>query len=333
MIARLTATQDGVDNPVHRLIVAEVVGGLIAVALAGALLFWLLRAALEPMAHVGRVAAQIAGGDRRQRLNPRSTHTELGRMAASFDAMVVALDASIEQARHSESAMRRFLADASHELRTPIAALHATVETLLRAQPPRPERDALEAQLARESARLGGLVDDLLNLARLEASEALRRERVDITVLARQIASETRLGRTQVAIDVKSAGGTIVAGDPDALGRALRNLLDNAVAATDGRGHIDVEVQRSDGAVRTRVSDDGPGVPPDERERIFEGFVRLDDAARPGAGLGLAIVRRIAQQHGGEVSCDDAALGACFTLRLPADVSDTAPDARSDVSQ
>lgn len=326
-IARLTATQDGVDSPVHRLIVAEVVGGLIAVALAALLLLWLLRAALEPLTHVGRVAAQIAGGDRRQRLNPRRTDTELGRMAASFDAMVVALNSSIEQARRSETAMRRFLADASHELRTPIAALHATVETLLREQPPRPERDALEAQLARESARLGALVDDLLNLARLEASEALRREPVDMATLAQQIASETRLDESNVAIDVEATGDTIATGDPEALGRALRNLLDNAVAATDGNGHIRVWVQRSDDVVLTHVSDDGPGVPPHECERIFEGFVRLGDTQRPGAGLGLAIVRRIAEQHRGDVTCDDVTLGACFTLRLPADVSEAATGA------
>jgi two-component system, OmpR family, sensor kinase len=318
ILATLTASQSSVDTPVHQLIVAEVVAGLAAVTLATLLLLWGLRTALSPLAHVGRVAAQIAGGDRGQRLNPERPNTELGRMAASFDGMVSALDASVEQSHRSEATMRRFLADASHELRTPIAALHATVETLLREQPPRPERDALEAQLARESARLGALVDDLLSLARLEGNDSLRREEADLVDIAEEVAAETRARARGVLIDVSHTGEATVTGDADALARALRNLLDNAVSATGGVGGLRVQVKRSDAEVVLRVSDDGPGVSPNQRERIFEDFVRLDGDGRPGAGLGLAIVRRIAEQHHGVVVCEDTDRGACFALRIPA---------------
>jgi signal transduction histidine kinase len=325
----LTASQTSVDAPVRQLIVAEVVAGLIAIALAGLLLVWGMRAALSPLARVSQVAARIAAGDRGQRLNPERRNTELGRMAASFDDMVSALAASVEQSNRSEAAMRHFLADASHELRTPIAALHATVETLLREQPQRPERDALEAQLARESARLGALVDDLLSLARLEGSDSLQREEIDLVEIAQQVVAQTRAHRPCVVVDVSHIDDATVTGDADALARALRNLLDNAVAATNGAGHIHVEVTRSDADIVLRVSDDGPGVPPSQRERIFDDFVRLGADGRPGAGLGLAIVRRIAEQHHGAAICEDIERGACFALRLPTDMSQAATGAPS----
>ena len=316
--ATLTASQSSVETPVHQLIVVEVVAGLIVIALAAVLLLLGLRTALSPLARVGRVAERIAAGDRGQRLNPEQRNTELGRMAASFDEMVDALAASVERANRSEAAMRSFLAAASHELRTPIAALHATVETLLREQPPRPERDALEAQLARESSRLGTLVDDLLSLARLEGSDSLRREAIDLADVAREVVDETRARLPGVEIDVSDVEDAAVTGDADALARAVRNLLDNAVAATNGAGRIVVEVTRADADVVLRVSDDGPGVPPDRRERIFDDFVRFDGDRRPGAGLGLAIVRRIAEQHHGAAIYEDAERGGCFVLRIPA---------------
>jgi signal transduction histidine kinase len=323
--ATLTASESSVDAPVHQLILAEVAAGAVAIALAAVLLLWGLRAALSPLGHVGRVAARIAAGDRGQRLNPERPNTELGRMAASFDGMVSALDASVEQSRRSEEAMRRFLADASHELRTPIAALHATVETLLREQPPRPERDALEAQLARESARLGALVDDLLSLARLEGSDSLRHDEADLADIAEGVVAETRARLPGVVIDLSRTDDATVTGDADALARALRNLLDNAAAATDGAGHLRVEVSRSDAEVVLRVSDDGPGVSQNQREHIFEEFVRLDADRRSGAGLGLAIVRRIAEQHHGTAVCEDTERGARFALRIPGTRSPSIP--------
>ena len=245
-------------------------------------------------------------------------------MAASFDAMVDSLEDAVAQATHSEAAMRRFLADASHELRTPVAALQATAETLLREQPSRPRRDQLEAELARGTQRLGRLVDDLLNLARLQANEPLRAEPVDLTEVSESVVSETR-ARTPAHISVAYPGPAMVIGDPDALTRALRNLLDNAVRAGGDDGRILVKLQRSPTHVRATVSDNGPGVPPDARQRIFEGFVRLNGSSSAGTGLGLAIVRAIARQHHGSVTCDDCETGAHFTLELPAAKAASAP--------
>jgi two-component system, OmpR family, sensor kinase len=281
------------------------------------------RSALRPLRHVAAVAQRIAAGDRRLRLRPRRRDTELGRMAASFDAMVDSLDAAVAQATRSEAAMRRFLADASHELRTPIAALQATTETLLREQPPRPRRDRLEAELARGAQRLGRLVDDLLNLARLEANEPLRAERVDLAQVGESLAAEPR-ARTAANVTLVHEGPATVIGDPDALARALRNLLDNAITASGEAGTVRLEVCGSPSAVRATVSDDGPGVPSEARERIFEGFVRLNGNWGGGTGLGLAIARAIAHQHHGRVTCEPCERGARFTLELPA-AADASP--------
>jgi signal transduction histidine kinase len=315
--AVLSTSEAYVDSSVNRLIVIELLAAGAVLVVASVLTALALRSALGPLRHVAAVAQRIASGDRRLRLLPRRRDTELGRMAASFDAMVDSLEEAVAQATRSEAGMRRFLADASHELRTPVAALQGTAETLLREQPPRPRRDQLEAELARGTQRLGRLVDDLLNLARLQANEPLRSHAVDLTEVSESLAAEAR-ERADAHISVVHQGPAVVIGDPDALTRALRNLIDNAVRAGGDDGQVLVELARSPTHVRATVSDDGPGVPPDERERIFEGFVRLNGSSSAGTGLGLAIARAIARQHRGSITCDDCDTGARFTLELPA---------------
>jgi signal transduction histidine kinase len=228
---------------------------------------------------------------------------------------LVLLDRAVSEARASEAGMRRFLADASHELRTPVAALQATAERLLRDQPGRPQRDAIEAQLARDSGRLGHLIDDLLNLARLEAREHPQREAVDLADLASTAVVATRTGEPTARVELVTAGPVSVTGDRDALLRAIRNLLENASAVADT---VVVEVTQTASGPSMSVTDDGPGVPADQRERIFEPFVRLPRSPRGGTGLGLAIVRRTIDAHGGTITCDPSPSGgARFTLRLP----------------
>ena len=242
-------------------------------------------------------------------------------LLAALARALVLLDRAAAEARASEAAMRTFLADASHELRTPVAALQATAERLLRDQPPRPARDAIEAQLARDSGRLGHLVDDLLNLARLDARERPHQEPVDLVELASAAVSATPTTDPPARIELITNGPVAVTGDRDALLRAVRNLLDNAAAVADT---VMVEVRQTANGPTVSVSDNGPGIPADQRERVFEPFVRLGgrgaQTPRDGTGLGLAIVRRTIESHGGAVTCDPSpAGGARFTLRLPAD--------------
>jgi len=308
------ASRASIDHAVTNLLLVEFLVAATALALASLLVLQGTRTALRPLSAVIETATRIALGDSKLRLEPSRTDTELGRLARAFDQMVDALEKAIEEARASEAATRRFLADASHELRSPIAALQASVETLLREQPERPERDRLEAAVARESERLGRLVDDLLGLARLETRPA--RIRVDLATVVRPLIEDAHTRAPSAAITLSADNDATVSGDPDALERVLRNLIDNALAAIQPTGRVDVRLRRRNGYVQALVSDDGPGVPEHERQRIFERFVRLDPS-KPGHGLGLAIARRIAQQHDGDLTCDSPPSGASFTLRIP----------------
>jgi two-component system, OmpR family, sensor kinase len=309
-----SASHASIDHAVTNLLLVELLVAAAALGLATLLVFRSTRTALRPLSAVIETATRIADGDSKLRLEPSRTNTELGNLAAAFDQMLDALERAIEEARASEAATRRFLADASHELRTPIAALQGSVETLLREQPERPERDRLEAAVARDGERLGRLVDDLLGLARLEAHPT--QTRVDLAKIARPLIEDARTRSPRAEISLNADTDATVRGDPDALERVLRNLIDNAVAAIQPTGRIDMQLQRRNGYVQARVTDDGPGVPEQQRQRIFERFVRLDPS-KPGHGLGLAIARRIADQHHGDLTCDPTPSGASFTLRLP----------------
>jgi signal transduction histidine kinase len=307
-----STSQASVDHAIANLLLVEVVVALVALALATLLVVRGTNAALRPLSEVIETATRIAGGDWTLRLRPSRTDTELGSLAAAFDHMVDALETAAEEARASDTATRRFLADASHELRTPIAALQASAETLLREQPERPERDRLEAQLARDTTRLGRLVDDLLGLARLEAQPD--REPVALADLTREAVANAQ-AHTSAHVTVDLDGEPTVYGDANALNRILRNLLDNAVAAAPD-GDVHLRLTRSNGEIEVQVTDTGPGVPDKDRERIFERSIRLDPT-KPGSGLGLAIARRIARQHNGDLTCDPCPDGASFTLHLP----------------
>jgi two-component system, OmpR family, sensor kinase len=309
-----SASRKSIDHAVTNLLLVEFLVAASALTLATLLVVKGTRTALRPLSAVIETATRIAHGDRKLRLEPSRTDTELGSLAAAFDQMVDALEAAIEEARASDAATRRFLADASHELRTPVAALQASVETLLREQPERPERDRLEAAVARNGERLGRLVSDLLGLARLEAHPT--RALVDLATIARPLVEDAQSRAPEATISLHVDNDTTVRGDPDALERVLRNLIDNALAAIEPTGRIDVHLERLNGYVQAGVADDGPGVPEQERQRIFERFVRLDPS-KPGHGLGLAIARRIAKQHDGDLTCNATSTGASFTLSLP----------------
>ncbi|HEY2201368.1 MAG TPA: HAMP domain-containing sensor histidine kinase [Solirubrobacteraceae bacterium] len=309
-----SASRVSIDHAVTNLLLVELLVAAAALLLATVLVLRGTRVALRPLSLVIETAARIAHGDSRLRLNPSRTDTELGALASAFDRMLDALETAVDEARASDAATRRFLADASHELRTPIAALQASVETLLREQPERPERDRLEAAVARDSERLGRLVNDLLGLARLEAHPI--RMTVDLASITGPLLAHAQGRAPQATITFSLDDDTTVTGDPDALERVLRNLIDNALAAIEPAGRIDVQLQRRNGRVQALVTDDGPGVPEHQRQRIFERFVRLDPG-KPGLGLGLAIARRIAHQHHGDLTCDPTPNGASFTLHLP----------------
>ncbi len=313
----LSASTRGIDQTIGQLVANEAIATILVIAAGGILLALVTNRTLQPLGDVAAVADEIAAGEFGRRLRPTRTDTELGRMAAAFDRMVDALEAARARAIAAESVTRRFLADASHELRTPIAAVHATSETLLRQDRDEPDRADLELRLVRETARLARLADDLLSLARLEGSTVQERSTVDLSSLCGDLAQQMRARHPSVRLTSRCEGGLTVLGGRDDLARAIGNLLDNAGRATAGRGRIDIVGRRSRDSIAIVVTDDGPGVPPGDRDRIFGPFVRLGAADGSGSGLGLAISRAIARGLGGDLTCDDAPDGASFTLSLP----------------
>lgn len=310
-----SANQAEIHRSIRSLLLLEVVVAFAALTLAAGLVWYGTKTALRPLSEVSETASAIAEGDRIRRLRPDRPDTELGVMAAAFDRMVDALDEAASVAQRSEESMQRFLADAAHELRTPIASLQATSERLLRNQPDRPERDEVEASLAASASRLGRLVADLLDLARLEAAGPPRVEAVNLEHVARQVATEARSnGGPEICLRTLPL---VVHGDASGISRVVRNLLENAVAAVAPTGHITLRVQPYADGAAVNVTDDGPGIAPAVRDRIFERFTRLQSGSSQGTGLGLAIAQRIARQHGGDLTCDESPVGASFTLWIP----------------
>ena len=218
---------------------------------------------------------------------------------------------------------RRFVADAAHELRSPVASIrqHAEVAS---AHPETTDVRELAGTVAHEGVRLQDLVDDLLLLARLdESASPISAAEVDLDDVALAEAARLR-ATTDLTIDTAAVGAGRVRGDAKYLERSVRNLGDNAVRHAAGR--IALSVAEQDGHVALRVDDDGPGIPPEARDRVFERFERLDDArARDtgGSGLGLAIVREVVEAHDGEVTLSDSPLGGLRAeLRFPIPQSD-----------
>ncbi|MBD3780614.1 ATP-binding protein [Cellulomonas sp. ES6] len=278
-----------------------------------ALAIWVaLGRALRPVERLRSAAAQVARAGGPGALPDPGTDDEVGALARTLNEMLDRLEVAAAR-------QRSFVADAAHELRTPLAALGATLD-VARTHPEAYERDELVAELGDEVARMQALVDDLLLLARV-GSRPPASQQVDLGDVARDALAlaVTAAGRPGVRAEVVGAGRA--RGDAAAVGRVVRNLADNALR----HARSAVRVQVTDG--RVAVVDDGPGVPAADRERVFERFVRLDDArarAAGGSGLGLAIAREVARELGGEVvladgdgPADDDAPGLRAELRLP----------------
>ena len=316
----LVGRRGEIDTTLSRLLALEVLGSLAVLALVAVSVSRVVRIALRPLDRMVGTATRIAEGATDERLAPSRTDTELGRLASAFDSMVDSLERALRAARASEERMRTFLSDASHELRTPLAGVQASAETLLREDPDRERREQLAVGMVRLASRGGRLVDDLMAAARTAESLPLRRERVDLVRLSADEVERTRRLAPACTVEHQAPGRLAVVGDPERLAQILGNLLDNARHASQPGGAILVALTEDGTGVQIAVSDEGPGIPPEDRERIFERFVRLD-ASRAhdgfGTGLGLAIARGLADAHGGSLECVPAHRGACFLLRLP----------------
>jgi signal transduction histidine kinase len=287
----------------------------LAVAIAAVGGYALAYRALRPVEQLRRAAEDYGATDLSRRLAPRELRDdELGRLARTLDAMLDRVAAAVEQ-------QRRFTGDASHELRTPIATILADATlSLERARSAEDYRAAI-ARIESEGARMARIVEGLLLLARSDARSAATRS-VDVDVRALLEGSEGRVAARAMEHGVRFAtrvDGAIAVVDRDnGLEQVFDNLLDNALRYAPTGSVIEVEAKARDRMARVSVSDHGPGIPPEERARVFERFHRGGGARGSGAGLGLAIARAIVDAHGGRVSAAETpGGGATFVVELP----------------
>ncbi|OBI02711.1 two-component sensor histidine kinase [Mycobacterium sp. E2462] len=317
----------------HQLRLLMIGAGVVTLLLAALLLVVVSRAALRPLDRLTALANDIRTGDRGRRLHPDRADTELGRAATAFDGMLDALEASegraqraADAARRAETAIRRFLVDAAHELRTPIAGMQVAAEQVANSASQRDGDEAAQAQYRRatlllsDARRAGRLVNDMLDLSRIDAGLPLDRREVDLAAVVTAEADRAAMLAPQLSVSRTGLDTLMVNADPTRLAQILSNLLDNARRHTPPGGAIVVDLSVRDGAAEVTVTDSGPGIPDDQRDKIFERLVRLDAGrARDhgGAGLGLPIARALARAHGGELECLADRGGAVFRLRLP----------------
>lgn len=286
---------------------------LLGVALTS---YWLAGRALAPVEAIRRRVAKVQGtSELDARVPVPEGDDEIARLAVTMNAMLQRLETGSDR-------QRRFVGDASHELRSPLATIRAVHEIAI-LHPESRDFTATSRDVLAELDRLDHLVADLLLLARVdEHGLRVRSVDVDLDDLVNQEAARLRkLGKLTVTL---AAPPVRIQGDPVQLARALRNLVDNA--ARHAEGHVDLRLQVLGERVTVEVEDDGPGIPEADRERVFERFVRLDESrnrASGGTGLGLAIAREISEAHGGSLHVEGGARGARLVLTLPYEATTT----------
>jgi two-component system OmpR family sensor kinase len=326
------APVEDVEETVDQLITVQVV--VFALALAALVLFGrrMLRRGLEPLSDMARTAHGIASHDLSEsaarlplRADGRDGGPEVAELRTAFNTMLEHIDDSLAVRAEAELRLRRFVADASHELRTPLMSVRGYADLFQYAAANEPaERDRHLARLRAEAARMGVLLDDLLLLARLDAAEVeapLRTTDTDLVELVQQAADAFRASHPGHPLAVTSGAGPLrLRVDPQRIRQVLDNLLTNAAVHTPAGTPVSVEVTADGDTALVRVADAGPGIPAEDRERVFDRFYRVDKARsrdRGGSGLGLSVARSLARAHGGGIDVSSAPGSTVFTLRLP----------------
>ncbi|MCC6791898.1 MAG: HAMP domain-containing histidine kinase, partial [Thermomicrobiales bacterium] len=297
------------DAAISRLVRTLAITGTVILIVLGVATFWILRLGLTPIARVTSAAEAIAAGDRSRRVDVRDTRTEAGKLGVAFNVMLDERDAS-------ENRLRQFVADASHELRTPITSVRGYLELFRQgAFREAQQLDDVVRRLSKEAARMNGLVEDLLALASLDEGRPLQQDPVDLGQLVRDAAQDagaTQPGRP-LAVEAP-ADGPIVTGDEALLVQLVGILVSNALAHTQETVPVTLSAAAAGDSAVIRVVDRGPGLDAEAAAHVFDRFWRAESSrarkpsgARPGgAGLGLAIARSIADAHGGPSALDTA---------------------------
>jgi signal transduction histidine kinase len=311
----------GIESQLSGLRLFLVAGGLLTLLAAGAASWWLAGRALRPLDAMASTAEDIGRTqDLSRRLPETEPDDEVGRLQRSFNQMLRQLEDAYHRLQSALVAQRRFVADASHELRTPLTTIRGNVGLLLKREDiTTDDRLAALNDIAGESERMSRMVQDLLTLARADAGYHLDKAPIDLLPIMQEVTRQAQTLQPLRRIELVDGVPAPVQGNADAIRQLLWILIDNAFKHTHEGGRIQLRLDNGHQVARLMVVDDGPGIPTEDLERVFERFYQ-SDASRSdeGTGLGLAIARWIAKEHGGQVTAGNIPRGgAAFTVELP----------------
>jgi two-component system OmpR family sensor kinase len=315
--------RDDVDDAISRLVRVEIAATAAIVAILALVTFWVLRLGVRPIKRMTATASGIAAGDLSTRVPEGVPGTEAGDLGVALNQMLGRLEESFDERTRSEDRLRRFVGDASHELRTPVTTIRGYAELYRSGALDNPDelREAMR-RTEQESIRMGALVDDLLLLARLDQGRPLDRTPVSLEVLAEDAVRDARAVDPEREITATIVQPAEVMGDDGRLRQVIGNLVRNALVHTPDGTPVDVRVDRVDGRAVLEVRDEGPGMTEDVASKAFERFYRADPSrvrSRGGTGLGLSIVQATVTAHGGSVALDTGpGEGTTVRIELPA---------------
>ena len=314
--ARRISEVEDTTNRVKVFLAFGVLGGALLALLAG---LATARRAMEPITELTAAARRIERTrDPSENMPHAEAEDEVAELARTLEAMLHSLGEARAETEGALARQREFVADASHELRTPLTSVLANLE-LLEEELSGEQRETAASAL-RSSRRMRRLVADLLLLARADAGRVAPHMPVDLSEVVTDAASELEPVAGDHEISVSAPAGALVEGARDELHRLVLNLMENALRHTDPGTAVEATVERRNGEVVLSVEDDGPGIPDDQREKVFERFYRGSGEYSGSSGLGLSIVRAVAASHGGTVRLEEPldGRGARFVVRIPA---------------
>lgn len=306
------------DNSLSRLLVAELIGLGISFGLLGLVAWWMVRLGIRPVVQMTDTARKIADGDLSSRVPEGAPSTESGQLATALNTMLGRIEESTAERAAAEQRLRRFVADASHELRTPITTIRGYAELYsMGALSEQAELDDAMRRTQEEVGRMGRMVEDMLNLAKLDEERPLLLSNVDLASLARDAAADLLVVEPERSVVVEAPESLVATGDSDRLRQVLANLVGNARVHTPETATISVRVRAEGSDAVLEVADDGPGMSADDAQRATERFYRADPSrvrSKGGSGLGMSIVEAIVRAHHGRVEVDSQ-LGVGTTVR------------------
>jgi heavy metal sensor kinase len=318
-IVQVGSSLEGVEDALHQLLLILLIAVPAALLVASAGGLFLANKALRPVDAITQIARRIGSGDLSQRIRIKRANDELGRLASTFNEMIAKLEKSFRQ-------VKRFTADASHELKTPLTILRGEVEVGLKKKRGLKEYQRILASNLEEISRMSRIVEDLLTLSRADMGElTMEREEIELSTLAREVWEDLQMMAKKKRVQLKfmDDGFTRVEGDPLFLRQLILNITENGLKYTPAGGEVALKVKgdRDQGVVRLFVSDTGVGIPQKDLKRVFDRFFRVDTARSRetgGTGLGLSICQWIAHAHEGQIAVESTVgKGSTFTVTLP----------------